>query len=94
MVKVQRYFGGYGAYDLIKTNLTKSDAYSLCVNIKNINPDYSTRTVKESNGKYSVYRRKWKQTTKKHKDAAYAANRASVERSNRSFNRDLPGWAD
>lgn len=94
MVKQERWFGGHGSYQLIRTNLTKAEASTLASRIKTKNPDYSIRTVKESNGKYSVYRREWKQTTKKRKDAIYAANRASVEKSNAAFRRELPPWAD
>lgn len=94
MALKERRFGGMGAYDLVRTNLTKSEATTMCSNIKARNPDHSTRIFKEPNGKYSVYRRGWVSTSKKKLDAAYAANRASVERSNRNFRKDLPGWAD
>ena len=94
MAKPKRYFGGHGAYTLVKSGLTKGEAANIGNKIKKENPEASVRAYPEKDGMYSLYTRGWKQTTKKKKDAAYAANRASVEKMNKAFRKDLPPWAD
>lgn len=92
--KTTRYLGGHGAYTLLAKDMTKKDAGEIGERLKRFHPDYSIRTIKQKNGKYALYSREWKPTPKKQRDAAYAANRKSVERMNKEFRKDLPPWAD
>lgn len=90
----ERRFGGMGAFSLSKTNLTKKEAADLSERIKEDHPEWATRTFKEPDGKYSVYFRGWKNTSKKRQSEIYRQNRISVAKSNEEFRRSLPPWAD
>lgn len=94
MANKERRFGGMGAFSLSRTNLTRTEAEQLSRRIKEDHPEWATRIFKEKNGKYSVYHRGWKTTSKKRQEEAYRQNRASVEKLNKAFRRDLPPWAD